>query len=217
MDRETRWNLWFLIILVILLTPGAVMLVRKKIDPAAKPMYLPDAMPRQAAYNDAIQTNPRVERALPPQTVQWVQTLAQQHWPRVKTVGPVTLHGGVISIRRYFEVVTSAVDDQGILRLGVVTWDPAMTGQPSALQFAVDGQALKISVFNSHAVPKEVRKELQGLRFVDPPVKVGWMELNTESPWQPSDADPGWAELTVEAAVGNRRRWGDSCRVMVKP
>ncbi len=213
MDRETRYNLWFLIVIVIVLAPGAVLLVRKKLDPAAKPMYLPDAMPRQAAYNDAMQTNPRLERAVPPLTGQWVAALAQQHWPRVKMVGPVQWHEGVISTRRYFEVVASAVDAQGVLRLGIVTWDTAMTGQPSALRFAVDGQAMKVSVFNTYALPKDVRKELQGFRFVNPPLKVGWLELSSESAWQPDATKSGSADVTVEAVGEGRRQWGDSCAV----
>ncbi len=221
MDRETRYNLWFLIVIVIILAPGAVILVRKKLDPAAKPMYLPDAMPRQAAYNDAMQTNPRLERAVPPMTGQWVMQLAQQHWPRVKMVGPEKWYEGLASTRRYFEVVVSAVDAQGVLRLGIVTWDPAMTGQPSALRFAVDGEPMKVSVFNTYAVPKDVRKELQGFRFVNPPLKVGWVELSGETAWQAGviddeSAGSKTAQLTVEAMGEGRRQWGDSVGVPVK-
>ncbi|NJL31678.1 MAG: hypothetical protein HC898_08625 [Phycisphaerales bacterium] len=123
----------------------------------------------------------------------------------------------MISTRRYFEVVASAVDAQGVLRLGIVTWDTAMTGQPSSLKFAVDDQPLQVSVFNTFAVPKEVRKELQDFRFVNPPMNVGWLELTTETVWQQRETAPGVAEVTVQAVGDERRLWGDSCRVVVRP
>ena len=50
MTKESRLNLIFLTVLLVVLTPGAVILFRKKLEPTVRPMYLPDPVPRAVAY-----------------------------------------------------------------------------------------------------------------------------------------------------------------------
>ena len=62
MTRETRNNLVFLVVVVAMLAPGAVILFKKKMQPTLKPMHLPHAVQRQVAYLSPLETPPGKQR-----------------------------------------------------------------------------------------------------------------------------------------------------------
>ena len=76
MKKETRNNVIFLGLFLLISVPGAVRLFIKKLDPEAKPMYLPDPTPHVAAYNYPIGVATRVERVVPAEVADFTARVA---------------------------------------------------------------------------------------------------------------------------------------------
>src|SRR6184192_356162 len=83
MKRETRANLIFLSVFLAISLPGAVILFKKKLDPRAPPMFMPDYVKRRLPYM-APQRTPadQVVRFVPDLTGQWVDQLNQTYGSR---------------------------------------------------------------------------------------------------------------------------------------
>src|SRR5690242_16988642 len=79
MRRETRANLLFLVIFLIVSVPGAVILFKKKMDPAAPPLFMPDYVKTKLPYMAPQRTPDSVVRYVPELTGQWVQQLTKAH------------------------------------------------------------------------------------------------------------------------------------------
>ena len=72
MKKDSKYNLIFLVILLAVMVPGAVMLFRKKLEPTARPMYLPDPVRQTLVYISPYETPPGMTRSSPPHTRDWV-------------------------------------------------------------------------------------------------------------------------------------------------
>jgi hypothetical protein len=77
MSFENRANWIFLAIFVAVSAPGAVILFRKKLDPDARIMYLPDPVARETAFMNA-DAPPRFSRVAPPKTMDWLKRLMSE-------------------------------------------------------------------------------------------------------------------------------------------
>src|SRR5438270_478817 len=75
MKHETRVNLIFLSLFLAISLPGAVILFKRKLDPAAAPMYLPDPIRQRLPYMAPQWMPDEVTRVIPPLTGQWVDEL----------------------------------------------------------------------------------------------------------------------------------------------
>jgi LPXTG-motif cell wall-anchored protein len=80
MSGETRNNLIFLVGLLILMAPGAIILFNKKSEPGARPVGAPDPVRTTTAYMDPYPAD-SVERLAPLRTLQWVDELAVADLP----------------------------------------------------------------------------------------------------------------------------------------
>ncbi len=78
MKPETRANLLFLILFLAISVPGAVILVKKKMQAGAAPMSMPDAVLRRLPYMSPLQTPAEVKRFVPARTGEWIATLARE-------------------------------------------------------------------------------------------------------------------------------------------
>src|SRR5687767_12808147 len=88
MTRETRLNLIFIAIILAILTPGAVILFRKKLQPTLKPMAMPHAVQREHAYLSPLETPPGKKRVEPPNTAKWIESIVREQIGDRKIVRP---------------------------------------------------------------------------------------------------------------------------------
>src|SRR5258705_13319164 len=79
MKRETRANLIFLTAFLALTLPGAVILFKKKLDPRAPAMIMPDYVRRRLPYMAPQLIPEQVVRFVPDLTGQWVTQLNRDH------------------------------------------------------------------------------------------------------------------------------------------
>ena len=78
MTRETRANLVFLALFLAVCLPGAVILFKKKMQPGAVPLGMPDFVRRRLPYLVPLPTpDDQVIRVIPPQTGAWVSELSR--------------------------------------------------------------------------------------------------------------------------------------------
>lgn len=75
MTRENRINSVFAIVLIAAMVPGAVILVKKKMQPGERPIGAPDPVRRTTAYMDPW-PSASVPRLAPIRTLQWVGAIA---------------------------------------------------------------------------------------------------------------------------------------------
>src|SRR4051794_39962704 len=78
MQRETRANLIFLGVFLMVSIPGAVVLFRKKLDPASPPMFMPDFVRRRLPYMASQQSPQQVVRYVPELTGNWVTEITRE-------------------------------------------------------------------------------------------------------------------------------------------
>ena len=181
MTRETRLNLIVLAIILAVLTPGGVMLFRKKLQPTVKPMFMPHAVQREVAYLSPLDTPPGKRRVEPPVTARWVEAIVRERIGATtdgRTILRPTDRDGLplASYKRTFQIV-AAEQFEGQLRLWVMTWDrePLKNERWSV---RVDGVERPIEVVESRAmlIPPMVREELGETGVTLPPHEAKWLE-----------------------------------------
>ena len=180
-NRETRNNLIVLALLLIVLTPGAVILFRKKMQPTLRPMHLPHAVQRQVAYLSPLDTPPGKQRVEPPYTAKWVESLVRERIGAREVVRPVGRDGlPLVSDAKSFQVVaiepakTSGQPD----RAWVIVWNTQR--EPEApWKLVAQERGLDVDVGSSAklTVPRFVREELGETGVLRPPHEVLWQEL----------------------------------------
>src|SRR4051812_9783512 len=77
MSKETRFNLIFLAVFLGISLPGAVILFKKKSDPLAGRMSLPDSVRRRLPYMSPLHAPDVVTRYVPPITGEWVTRISR--------------------------------------------------------------------------------------------------------------------------------------------
>src|SRR5688500_13588661 len=93
MTRETRIHLHFHAVILAILTPGGVMLFRKKLEPTLKPMAAPHAVQREHAYLSPLETPPGRKRVEPPHTAKWVESIVRERIGDRKIIRPTAPDG----------------------------------------------------------------------------------------------------------------------------
>lgn len=181
MTKETRANLWFLLVFVTLALPGGVILFMKKLDPQARPMFMPDAVHQSLVYMDPLPAPPTMPRIVPPKTGRWVEELA-----RGRGVAQVMMNQGlpVMSRERNFQVILA--NGRGVL----LVWNPEWTEG-----FEIRGGT--IERVEKILVPTEVMREIQAKGYPKPPANVVWIECKT-----PANTPPTPLVLSGRGAAG---------------
>ena len=187
MSREAKLNLLVLVFLILVLSPGAVILFKKKSAPGARQMDMPDPVAHRAVYIDWAQMNPKLPRFVPEQTGRWVRLVAKERWPspgeRRTLMG---LHG--VSEHRRMEVVAAGWDAENNLYLGLLLWDARLHGGEE--EVTINGHRPVVLKREMVAVPQNIREELQKEGLVEPTKAVTWLELKFGFEfWGKSDVD----------------------------
>lgn len=183
MTRETRLNLIVLAVVLAILTPGAVILFRKKLEPTLKPMAMPHAVQREHAYLSPLETPPGKKRVEPPHTAKWIEGLVRERIGERKIVRPLAADGlPLVSERKTFEVVAvERLDDA--CRAWVIVWRPDEAGEE---RWTVDREGVTADIRATNAamlrVPPFVREELGEAGLLRPPHSVLWEELHFTGP-----------------------------------
>lgn len=159
MTKELRNNLLFLGLFLAISVPGAVMLFIKKLDPEAKPMYLPAVAPHQAAYMHPISVAQRIDRIVPAGIAGWTDGLRQSYFPgaeRLHRNGPPIMSEG-----HYLELLAVTED-----HIGFVLW--ADTVAPA-------GQ--DVTLLGKEQVPAELVESMKDAGYPVPPVAVSVLSV----------------------------------------
>ena len=186
MTRETRLNLIFLAVILAILTPGAVILFRKKLEPTLKPMAMPHAVQREQAYVSPLATPPGMKRVEPPQTARWVEGVVRERIGEQraleesgrKILRPVDADGlPLMSDKKTFQLV-AAEPLESEVRLWLLLWDHDPAREETwSVKLAESEEKFRIIDTRPIEVPDIVRQELGETGVTRPPHEVVWQEL----------------------------------------
>ena len=180
MRREARNNLIFIIVLLILVTPGLVMLVRKKLrQPPSDQMGFSSPVRLAIPYIDPLPKSTQYRLINPPVLHQWVQGLAANRWTQQPTV----------SRQRSFQLIDFSGDQAVIL-----IWDPRL--KISSATFFIDGKPVAPAQVDSLSLPPAVISELRQLGYLAPPTEIAKVVFTL--PPTPSPATRFSVEATGE-------------------
>lgn len=175
MRKEARLNLIFFGILLVLLAPGFIILMRKKLSGSSEPNYMPDPIPHAVGYVQPAPVPPGLPRVEPPEARQWTTKLVHER------VSPTA---SVLTVRDNVAIVSDAFRTQALCfvggepesRLLLMLWDDRVvaSGSNPRIEVRFNGvqQQIEASNVDSVPVPKDVRHALQRVGYVDPPEKV---------------------------------------------
>jgi hypothetical protein len=144
------------------------MLFRKKLDPTAPPMFMPDYVRRRLPYMAPQQAPEGVVRVIPDVTGAWVEQINRERGGGDQVL--LDDRHAVIS-DDYTVQVTAVKNGQWGTTLDLLVWAPAA-------QFTVTsgGQTANIAKVEDLPMPPEVKKELMNWGVVQPPPRVVWVE-----------------------------------------
>lgn len=183
MKLETRANLIFLFIFLCLTLPGAVVLFKKKLDPAAPPMFMPDYVRRRLPYIASQQAPAQVERYVPEKTGQWVTGLNRDHGGGAEVLMPG--RQPLISDDRKLQV-TQIHCDAGRTTVYLIVWDADEISQApqNAPQVVVGGADFTGAVATSQVIslPAPIKQELMNEGVIQPPHSVTFLTLTFPHP-----------------------------------
>jgi hypothetical protein len=184
MRKETRVNLIFLAVFLGVSLPGAFILVKKKSDPLAGRMSLPDSVRRRLPYMSPLHApGDAVTRYVPPLTGLWVSKVSREQ-------------GGVeeIFLRKWRPVVS---DDRIVQFIGArraatdatlffIAWDTPYKADASkyfvTAELGDHALPARVTAARPLELPRDARRELQNGGFVQVPAHVTWLEVTVADP-----------------------------------
>lgn len=211
MTKETRANLIFVAVLIVLLLPGAIILVNKKMQPGEKGLfYLPTGKPNVAAYNDPME-KPGEERQVPNEVINWLdQVTASDTGKQAKTFR------GRISNKRRFELLcmnqaSEQQAGQALPFLITAHWQTQATPNLKVCKLVLERKVADSSKPAAYplqpietrtvAVPDHVLEALRDLHYVVPPrqiIIVAWDWPVDDSPDSPVFDRETWRSIQLQ-------------------
>lgn len=185
MTRETRLNLWFLVIFLIISLPGAVILFIKKLDPSASRIDEPDAVRMQLPYMAPVPAPPETRWMVPAKTRQWLADLTQQKTGQAmaSAVASGPEWEPIISADHRVQAV-SVFAEKGMTNLAVIVWNGLTADEVNGLRISLrsNGRDLPASIVKVEwvDVPEDVRHEWVNLGFDHPPKRIAWVDGRAE-------------------------------------
>jgi hypothetical protein len=199
-NRETRYNLIFLGVLLAVLLPGAVILFRKKLEPTVRPMYLPDPVMTEVAYLAPDPTPPGKPRVEPQRTAKWVESVARERGIAAHQIRRDQDGLPLVSQDKSFQLLAAVADDDG-LRVTTLEW------RGSTGDWTLDGNKPQQDRTEKLAIPELVREELGEHGMVIPPKTVVVHELDFKSAGGRLQRGEAWVDFvtsfTKPAATAN--------------
>ena len=185
MKCETRANLSFLVLFVVISLPGAVLLFRKKLDPSSPRLDQPDPVVQALPFMVPPPTPPGVRWMVPLKTQGWLTEANRIRTGAGRMLSSVVAGPDwepVISPDHHLQV-TAIVPKPPGAELDLVLWNfpkPPAAGDLSVKYHgagsSVESSAEVINV-EPVPVPPDVRKELVGYGFTRPPTEVTWLKV----------------------------------------
>jgi hypothetical protein len=173
MTRETRYNLIFLAVILLLLVPGAVLLFISRLhQTAARPMSAPVPAPRTIAYMSPNAIPPGMHRVAPPHTLHWVQSVARDKvgagaWDALLCpTGEDDLP--LMSARHAFQVIAMRRDHSD-LAVWVMFWNKAPSENQQIWTLGADNMPLVLADSQNIPIPHLVRDEMGENQIFIPP------------------------------------------------
>jgi hypothetical protein len=189
MTKEAKSNFIVLAVIVAIMLPGAVILFRKKLEPTARRMYMPDPVISSTAWCDPIPPE-GLKRIVPAKSAAWFAGEARRAYGVVEPAGWAgDRPDPVMSTGRWVQMISVEGD---LVRVAI--WDERATG---ANLTAAGGEVVR-----SEAVPmpKDVRHDLQDVGFVLPPERVLFAEVRMlagakelKLTWRKAGESAGWS------------------------
>jgi hypothetical protein len=178
--RETRVNLWFLAVFLVLSLPGAVILFRKKLDPTASRMDQPDAVLSRMPFMAPPPVPPGVRWMVPTATRAWLAELTRE---KAGTAMASTVTGGpewepIISADHRLQVMSVSTANDATVAALLLWHGWTSTEASNYLVYADIGSREEQGTIESVEpvpIPPDVRKELVSLGYTHPPKQVLWM------------------------------------------
>lgn len=183
--RETRINLWFLGIFLVLSLPGAVILFIKKLDPSASRMDEPDALQTQLPYMAPIPAPPHTRWSVPPKTKRWLEQLTRQKTGNAMASAVVSgpEWEPVISPDHHLQVMSTSTAG-GVTNLAMLVWNGVVSddGRHLTMEMRSNGRELpcKIVAVEWIDIPEDVRHEWVNEGFDHPPKRIVWIAAQAE-------------------------------------
>jgi hypothetical protein len=184
MTREVRANVLFLIGLAVLMTPGFIILMNKKLsNNPGKSNAMPDPVPYQIAYMQPLPAPP-VPRREPPAVRRWVHdqiekrlgNASAREFDRTSNSGPIVSDHFITQFLGLSFHPTGKEATLTLLRWDVRT-DIAAIVPTIEADFAVGSMKFSRPAVEAVEVPKDIRHALQDVGYVDPPQKVWWISF----------------------------------------
>jgi hypothetical protein len=186
MTRETRANLIFLGLFLAVSLPGAVILVKKKMQPGAAPMGMPDFVRRRVPYMVPLATpDDQVLRVVPPQTGAGVGELIRR-----RAAGAAEPRHGPLPVTSSDRVVqvTGLKEEGGRTLLYLLAWEGGYGTEAARYRVVATAGAAgerfdgRVVTAEPIPVPEAVKKELMSGGYVKPPAQVTWIEVAFDAP-----------------------------------
>lgn len=204
MTRETRLNLWFLAIFLVVSLPGAVILFIKKLDPSASRIDQPDAVQAQLPYMAPVPAPPETRWIVPPQTHRWLTEVTQQKTGSasiISAVPPGPEWEPVISPDHRLQVMSIA-RGRDTTHVSLIVWDGPLSDDAGRLKVKLQkgGRHLPVSVVRTDLIeiPEPIRHDWVNMGFAHPPARIEWIDCELKSPIEATDH----ITLTLTEATG---------------
>jgi hypothetical protein len=199
--HETRINLIFLTVFLILAIPGAVMLVRKTLKAGGNRMSQPDAIVDRMPFMTPPPTPVGMKWIAPDLTVQWLRDFLEGRMP-ISSAPPGPKWEPVISEDHALQLMDASQAGDS-WHLSMVLWQAPAFPNKDMFKLAAPnraGQTFEITRADAADIPQAVRRELVSLGFTRPPQQVVWIEATT-SKLSPGDE----IQLTYPGQTGSAR------------
>jgi hypothetical protein len=180
MTKEGRFNLIFFSVLLVLMLPGFLILMSRKLGGTSDPNYMPNPLQHVAAYMQPPPIPPTVPRTEPQAVRDWVTKLLHDRVDSEASLARSMDGGPAIGDRFRSQVVHVQSADPSRYRVVVLIWSSKVRqdGQ-DAPTVRVEGLDLKHAIppmAEAIDVPKDIRRALQKVGYIDPPLRVAWID-----------------------------------------
>ena len=184
MRRETRANLLFLLIFLGVSLPGAVILFKKKLDPTATPLGMPDFIRKRLPYMVPLPTpDDQVLRVVPPLTGEWVSELARERAKGAAVLArgplPITSSDRIVQLVAMTEEATNST-------AYLLAWEGGYGEEAGRyrIEATAAGEPVAGHVVSATAIPMPtpVKRELMSGGYIKPSANVTWIEVRFDAP-----------------------------------
>ena len=181
MKRETRANLIFIVVLIVLMVPGITITIMKRGGKFGRTIQPPPTREALSFIDQTAGIAKHMPRVVPPQIGRFVAQMANKIGGMQRGLTSLVGDGRfapVMSEKLYFQAIArGAYADK--YRVALIGWSGALLPLPKLYAFAGerDGQALAgtLESYETQNMPIELRQELQAYGYILPPDGFIWL------------------------------------------